>query len=86
MCRGRRLRASINCEGEKAGQFEGEVNKNKIKGRVETDVKSFGPLACNDFGFDFAEAKKDAAAVTIDGLNFLIVERICVVEGDHIPS
>lgn len=37
-----------------------------LRGRGETDVESFCPLAGNDFGFDFAEAEKDAAAVTVD--------------------
>lgn len=52
--------------GERIGQFEREGNS--IKGRRgETDVEGLGPLASDDFGFDFAEAEENATAVTVDG-------------------
>ena len=65
MWSGRRFRASINCGEKKTGQFEWEVNK--IMGRGETHVQSFGPLACDDLVFYFAETEENAAAVTVDG-------------------
>lgn len=57
--------------GDQLNERERQVSlrgkRTGLTGRGETDVESFGPLAGHDFSFDFAEAEKDAAAVTVDG-------------------
>lgn len=51
-----------------------------------TYVECFGPLVGGDLSFGFAHAEEDTACFAVGGANFLIVQGVGVVEGDHVSG
>ena len=61
------------------------MNGRKRKGK-KTHVKRFGPVFGGDLGLGVGEAQEDTAGVAVRGADFLVVQRVGIVQGDEVAG